>query len=406
MALSNTAILNLAPKTARYEVLDGDGLYIRVMPTGSKSWVLRYMVDNKAKRMTLGQYPGVSAAEARQKALDAKKQLQRGVDPVEQRKRQEDANRQAPDFAFMLEEFWEKELKASPSGKERRRLIEKDALPFLGGKKVAEITRRDVVLLVDKVRDRAPVAANRMQGALVRLFNFAAERGVIDFSPLVGLRKKSEAPRQRVLSVEEMKLFWAMTEAESQTMNTFTSTKLALRLVLLTGQRPGEVAGMTWDEIDGDTWNIPAARRKGRTAQIVPLSNLALEIINEARLISGQSKYVFQSPQGNADRPMERLSLSRAVSRHLQECGFQEVWTPHDLRRTVRTGLAELGVDDMVAEQVLGHKIPGIMGVYNQHSYASEKRAALGKWERHIKRIVGIEVEENGKVIQLRRAVG
>jgi integrase len=162
---------------------------------------------------------------------------------------------------------------------------------------------------------------------------------------------------------------------------------------------------MTWDEINGDTWNIPAARRKGRTAHSVPLCSLALEILNEARLISGQSVFVFQSPQGGADRPTERLSLSRAVSRHLQECGFNEAWTPHDLRRTVRTGLAELGIGDLVAEQVLGHKIGGIMGVYNQHSYATEKRQALEKWERHIRRIVGIEVEE-GKVIPLRRAVG
>lgn len=404
MALSDLAIRNLAPKSARYEVLDGDGLYVRVMPTGSKSWVYRYMVDGKAKRMTLGQYPGVSATEARKKAATAKEERQRGIDPVEEKLHQDDVKRQAPDFNFMLEEFWEKELKSSPSGKERRRLIEKDAVPVLGEKKVASITRRDVVLLIDKVRDRAPVAANRLQGALVRLFNFAAERGVIDFSPLVGLRKKSEAPRQRVLSHDEIKLFWNMTDAENMAMDAFLLTKLALRIVFLTGQRPGEVAGMTWGEIKGDEWNIPAGRRKKKIAQSVPLCPLALNILEEARLLSSDSNYVFQSPQGEADRPTERLSLSRAVSRHLEACGFQERWTPHDLRRTVRTGLAELGIDDMVAEQVLGHKIPGIMGVYNQHSYDKEKRAALEKWERHIRRIVGLEIEE-GKVIPIRRAV-
>lgn len=403
MALSDLAIRNLAAKAARYEVLDGDGLYIRVMPTGSKSWVLRYMVGNKARRMTLGQYPGVSAAQARQKALDAKKDLQRGVDPVEQRKRQEDAVRQAPDFAFMLAEFWEKELQFSPSGKERRRLIDKDALPVLGGKKVAEITRRDVVLLVDKVRERAPVAANRLQGALVRLFNFAAERGVIDFSPLTGLRKKSEAPRQRILSAEEIKLFWTMTDAANTTMDAFLSTKLALRFILITGQRPGEVVGMTWAEIDGTTWNIPAERRKGRVAQSVPLCSLALEILNGARPLSGQSAFVFQSPQGGTDRPTERLSLSRAVSRHIQVCGFQEGWTPHDLRRTCRTGLAMLGIIDVVAEQVLGHKLGGIVGTYNVHGYDAEKRVALEKWEKYVRRVVGLDVEQSGKVIPLRR---
>ncbi len=92
--------------------------------------------------------------------------------------------------------------------------------------------------------------------------------------------------------------------------------------------------------------------------------------------------------------------------RHWNEFGINAAFTPHDLRRTCRTGLAEIGIDDVVAERVLGHKLVGILGTYNVHAYDTEKRAALEKWERHIRRIVGIEVEESGKVIPLRRAVG
>ena len=402
MPLSDFAIRNLTPKPARYEVCDGDGLYVRVTPTGSKSWVYRYMLGGKARRMTLGQYPGLSGATAREKAREAEKCIQRGEDPIEIKKQQDEAAKQAPNFAALLEEFWQLELRHTPSGKERRRLVEKDAIPSVGQKKIAEITRRDIVLLIDKVRGRAPVTANRLQGVLVRMFNFAAERGVIDFSPLTGLRKKSEVPRQRVLHADEIKLFWNMTDPKKSMMDTFLSTKLALRTILLTGQRPGEVAGMRWDELDGETWNIPAERRKKRVAQSVPLCPLAIETLEMARPVSGNSIYVFQSP--HATGSIERLSLSRAVSRHFAECGFQEKWTPHDLRRTVRTGLAALGVDSMVAERVLGHIIQGIVGVYDQHSYDREKRLALGKWDDYLRQILGLRIPEHSfKIKQLRR---
>ncbi len=416
MALSDLAISNLSPKPERYEVHDGGGLYIRIMPKPKgekkrkgicvKSWVLRYMVAGKARRMTLGQYPGVSAADARQKALDAKKELQRGIDPIEQRKQQEAAKIQAPDLATFFDEYWRVELQASPSGKERRRLFDKDILPRLGGKKIAKITLRDVVLVLTDVRERAPAVANRLQGVLVRLFNFAAEHGVIDFSPLTGLKKKAEPPRKRVLTGEEIKLFWEVTDTTNGSFGAHPFAGIILRLILLTGQRPGEVMGMKWEEIHGDTWNIPGARRKGNFDQSITLGRLALETIEPCRLISGDSPFVFQSPIGTEERPFEIRSLSRSVARNLKKCGFNERWTPHDLRRTCRTGLADLGISDMVAEQVLGHKMPGIMGVYNQHSYANEKRAALKRWEWRIRRIVGITKPKAGKVIPIRRAAG
>ena len=404
MTLSDLQIKKLAPKKARFEISDGKGLSLRIMPTGTKTWVYRYMIEGTARRMTLGTYPAISLSEVREKHSKAMQEVERGIDPGHKKHAEKTARKAAPTVADLLEEFWEKELGQKKSGKEQKRLMIKDALPAWGSRKVGTITRRDAVLLVDDVRERAPITANRLQGVLVRMFNFAAERGILEHSPLAGMRKKPEQARKRVLTDEELRLLWATLDLDNKAMDIYRVSKLALKMILLTGQRPGEVCGMTWDEIDLEGfWNIPAERRKGRVAQRVPLSGMTLEIIEQARTYSGESRFVFTSSHKD-NEPMTSHALSKALLRHWQEIGFKESFTPHDLRRTLRTRLAEIGVDDVVAERVLGHKLQGIMAVYNRHSYDTEKRQALDKWARKLRQVVGIEEPESGKVIELRRS--
>jgi len=403
MALSDLHIKKLVPRGERFEISDGKGLSIRVMPTGTKTWVFRYMVDGTARRMTLGTYPTIPLSEARELHAKAMQEVERGIDPGVKQKEANAHRKAAPTVADLLEEFWDMELKHKISGKERKRLIAKDALPAWGGRKAATITRRDAVLLVDNVRDRAPITANRLQGVLVRMFNFAAERGILEHSPLAGMRKKAEQTRQRVLTDEEIKLLWAALDLDNMTMDIYRVSKLALKMILLTGQRPGEVCGMTWDEIDNEGfWNIPAERRKGKVAQRVPLTGMALEIIEQARTYSRENRFVFTSSHID-NGPMTSHALSKAILRHWQELGFSEKWTPHDLRRTLRTRLAEIGIDDVVAERVLGHKLQGIMAVYNRHGYDNEKRQALEQWAKKLRQIAGIEEPEQGKIIEMRR---
>ena len=263
-----------------------------------------------------------------------------------------------------------------------------------------DITRRDAVLLLDKVRERAPVGANRLQGVMVRMFNFAAERGIVDHSPLVGMRRAPEKPRSRVLSDKEIKLFWAATNIENTAVDVYRLSKLALRLILLTGQRPGEVSGLAWEEIDeaAKVWTIPSERRKGRIEHRVPLCHMALETIQAAQVYSEDSPFVFRSSH-KRKQPLGRLTLSNAIRRHWGEIGFKEAFTPHDLRRTLRTRLAELGIEDVVAERVLGHKLQGLLAVYNLHSYDKEKRQALTAWESRLRGILGLEPKADGKII-------
>jgi len=423
MALTDLQIRRLKPRRGRFEVSDGNGLSLRVMPTGLKSYDFRYQFDGRPRRMTLGIYrtsptgpeyhqatpvdklPFLTLTEARARCAEAKEKVQRGIDPGVERQVARKARKAAPTVEEIIGEFWAVELQAKKSGAETQRLLAKDVLPAWGNCKVADIKKRDIVLLLDRIKDRAPVLANRVHGALTRLFNFAAERGVIDDSPCTRIRKAAEQSRSRVLNDDEIRLLWAALDLDNGTVDIYRVSKLALKAILLTGQRPGEVCGMTWTEIDGTgVWNIPAERMKNGEPHRVPLASMALEIIEAARPYSGGSRFVFQSSH-RKDQPIIRQSLTRAINRHWQEIGFKEAFTPHDLRRTVRTRLAELGVADIIAERVLGHKLQGVLGIYNRHSYDLEKRQALELWERRLRGILGLsDASKNVILFKVRHA--
>jgi integrase len=400
MGLTDLMIRKLAPKNKRYEVSDGKGLAIRVMPTGAKSWIFRYNFEGVPRRMTLGGYPGVTLAQAREKHGAAMIDIQNGIDPGQQLQLAKAKRKAAPTFKDLLDEYWELELGKTPTGKERRRLVTKDAIPVWGKRKVVDITRRDAVLLLDNVRKRAPITANRLQGVLVRMFYFASERGIIEHSPLTGMRRQKEEPRSRVLSNDEINKLWTALDLENKDIDIYRVTKLALKMILLTGQRPGEIAGMKWSEIDDDnnTWTIPANRRKNSETQLVPLCNMALDVIEQARAYSSDGDHVFRSSH-KPDKPISRQAMAKAINRHWSEMEIEEAFTPHDLRRTLRTRLTEIGVKDIVAEKVLGHKLQGIIAVYNQYSYDSEKRQALIRWEHRLSELLGNQKTSN-KVIQ------
>ena len=403
MALTDLKVKKLVPRDKRYEVLDGKGLSIRVMPTSSKSWVFRYMIDGRARRMTLGAYPTLSLSEVRELHAKAMQDIERGIDPSIKQMEAKAERKTAPTFTDLIKELWSMELKHQKSGVERKRLLEKDIVPDWGKRKVVDIKRRDIVLLLDRVRERAPITANRLHGALSRLFNFAAERGIIEDSPCTRIKKPPEKGRSRVLTDSEIKLLWKALDIDNTEIDIYRISKLALKMVLLTGQRPGEVCGMAWNEIDNeDFWNIPAERMKGKEPNRVPLTNMALNVIEQARLYSGGKSFVFASSH-KSDSPVSTQALAKAILRHREEMGFKERFTPHDLRRTLRTRLAELGIDDVVAERVLGHKLQGIMAIYNRHGYDNEKRQALERWENKLRQIIGIAESETSKIIEMRR---
>lgn len=407
MALNDLQLKNLKPKSKRFVVLDSAGLYIQVYPSGVKSWLYRYNFEGRARKLNLGQYPAVPLSEARQKAAEAAQKVKKGIDPGEEKQLEKVKFKATPTFPELVDEFWSRELKDKKSGPQTHRLLNYDCVPAWKHKRVESITRRDIVILLDKIRDRSPVVANRVHGSLSRIFNFAAERGIIDDSPCTRIRKNKEKSRSRILSNHEIKELWESLEDPKQWD---LSTRLALKFLLITGQRPGEVAGARWDEIQGEVWTIPAERMKNKEQHSVPLTSLAMDVLDATREYT-DSEFIFPSSKGKGH--VARLSLSRAIRRRLgadqsekkgnyrrRQRLNMDPFTPHDLRRTVRSKLAELGVDDVVAERVLSHRLKGILAVYNRYDYMKEKRQALQKWERHLRFLVGLPVPE-GRVIHL-----
>ena len=365
-------------------------------------YVIRFGVDGKRFEDACGwASEGWTVAKVEQRRNELRESAKAGG-PATMREMREQVKAKSaalPSFRDILAELWERELKHKRSGKDTLRLLKKDCLPAWGERKVETITRRDIVLLLDEIEQRAPITRNRVHGALTRLFNFAAERGAIDDSPCNRIRKLPEKGRARVLDNEEIKLLWEALDPEKvQPMDAYRLTKLALRLILITGQRPGEVAGMTWEEVEGETWNIPASRMKNREPHSVPLTALALETIEHAGVLSGDTPYVFRSTHRKG--PMSAHALSRAIRSHWEGIGITESFVPHDLRRTMRTRLAEIGIDDVVAERCVGHRLQGVLGIYNRHDYAKEKRQALEAWERCLRQIVGL-AEQEEKIVEM-----
>jgi integrase len=395
----------LGKKGKRYEILDGGGLYVRVAPSGLKTWVFRYQYDGRPRRMTLGKWPGLGVSSAREKYSQALQDVQNGIDPGRKAQEAKAALKAAPTFSDLLDEHWKIELKHKKSGLQTKKLIEKNVIPSWGKWKVADIKRRHIVILLDKIAERAPVGRNRVHGALSRIFNFAAERGVIDDSPCTRIKKLPEKGRDRVLTDDEIKSLWAALDLENKKIDIYKPTKLALKLILLTGQRPGEVCGMQWAEVDETVWTIPPERRKTADENRVPILPMAKAVIEQAKVFSVDCDHVFRSSY-KPEKPMTRHALTRAVSRHWSEMKIEEKFTPHDLRRTLRTRLAELKIDDIVAEKILGHKLQGILGIYNRYGYDDEKREALKLWEAKLTAIITgqhSEEKEPNNVLQFAR---
>lgn len=379
------------------------GLGIRIGK--KKSWFFKYYFEGRTRRLTLGEFPALSLENARLKAQEATVSVQNNIDPGVTHQQKKQKYSKTPTIEKLIQELYDKKLSGLKSGNNTKRLLEKDLKPWKD-RKVSTIETRDVSLLLDRVAERAPITRNRLHTAMNKLFNFAATRGIINISPCTGIEREEEETRDRFLKDEEIILLWHALDLENRKpFDAYLLTKLALKMILLTGQRPGEVAGMELKEIrereDGTWWEIPAERMKGKKAKPhdVPLSPLVVEIIEQAKFYSGKSRFVFRSNlKKNKHLPVR--AISRAVVRHLDDLKIEK-FTPHDLRRTCRTGLADLKVSDIVAEKILSHKLQGVLGVYNRAAYKPERRAALILWENHILDLVNPEPKAGKEIIDL-----
>jgi len=256
------------------------------------------------------------------------------------------------------------------------------------------------VLLIDRITARGSlVMANRIRDLANQAFSFAVERDLIENNPFAGIKKPGgkEEAKERALNADELRTFWQALKSPKTRMSEIVRS--ALRLTLTTAQRPGEIIGARWDEFDlaaeAPLWRIPAERSKNGKAHEVPLSDLAIEILEQMREQAGDDERPCIAPSHMsklaADEPLSYRALSRALRNNHDKDGKLfglSAFTPHDLRRSAATQMTLLGIPRLHVAKVLGHADDSITSVYDRSTYAGEKRVALQRWADQLRAIV------------------
>lgn len=396
--LTEATLKSLKPGPTRREVADGHtrGLYLVLQPSGAASWAVRYRdLAGKGVKFTIGSYPAIRLPDARKLASEALTKVARGENPAAaKRKAREAAKAEARRETDLVENvvalFVERHAKVrTRDWRETERLLLKNVVPIWKGRRLGEIGRADVHSLLEKILDRgAPVSANRTFTQLRRMCRFAIERGIIDRSPCEGLSLPSaEKPRDRVLSDDELGLLWKAAEGLGYPFGPI------VQLLALTGQRKSEIAEGRWSEIDLDAglWSLPASRVKNKRAHGVPLSPQATAILHTLPRIE-KCELIFTTTSETAVSGFSRAK--KALDEAIAEMNGGEAiadWTIYDIRRSVASGLARIGVDLVVIERTLNHvsgSFAGIVETYQRHKFKSQMRDALERWARHVECIV------------------
>ena len=396
--LTALALEKLQPGAARREVPDGKvrGLHFVLQPTGRGSWAYRYRnAAGKPAKLTIGKYPDLSLDKARRAAELAAAKVAEGQDPAVERAAEKSLARKPKDHELVekvVERFLDRHARPKTreaTYRETKRILEKEIVERWRGKPMLVITRADIHALLDEIVDRgSPVAANRSLGAIRPLFRWAVERDIIKTSPCEGVRPPAPPKeRDRFLSDQELRTVW---RAAGKLGYPFGPV---VQLLVLLGQRRDEVAGMTWAELDLEAglWTLPPDRVKNAKGHVVPLLGMAREILASLPRIASEAGFVF-TRTGKTHVVGFGKAKERLDSLITEAGGSLLPWVLHDLRRTMATGCAGLGVAPQVVEAILNHRsgtIRGVAAVYNRYDHAAEKRAALEHWGRHVAALLG-----------------
>ncbi|MBF0358849.1 MAG: tyrosine-type recombinase/integrase [Magnetococcales bacterium] len=388
MKFTDMVVKKLKPKESRFEVLETNrpGFGLRITPKGTKTFIFVYQFKGKNRRMSLGKYPAMKLTEAHQKHADARQLLGQGIDPGEKEQAEKEKIRSAPTVIYLVNEYIERWAKPrKKTWKEDQRMLNLDVVSRWGDMKAMDVTKKHILRMLDELLERgATTTANRTFAVTRKLFNWAVERGELDFSPCTGVRAPAkETPRERILSEEEIKSFWDGLENANMT----DSMKLVFKLQLLTAQRKGEVVGTPWTEIDFDKkeWLIPAERTKNGVATLIPLSESAIDHLGAIKVESKGSEWLF--PSGRTQTHIIETSADHAIRNNLQHFNCEQ-FTPHDLRRTAASHMTALGVSRLVVSKILNHVDRSVTAIYDRHSYDKEKREALDAWAKKLNEIV------------------
>jgi integrase len=377
------------PATGRLIITDTvvSGLSLRINPASTKNpdglryWLFRYRPRQQAQRSSvLGPYPALSLADARRRASDIANAANKGIDLLAEEERQTEERRKAEARARTVRDVGDDYLahvKALKSYRDIKGRFHNHIFPALGHRLIGEIRQADIVELLDKLQHDHGLhhMTNRVRETLICLFGYAIERQLVEMNPAATTkRRKVEQPRERILLRDEIRTLWQALDRIPEPGRSY------VRTLMLTGCRREEARALRWAELDleGRLWSLPSQRTKAARAHEIPLSELAAEIMaSQPR----RGPFVFTI---DGKRPMTVHQIKGRLDR---ETGIKN-WRLHDLRRTLRSGLAELGVRYEIAERVIGHAMPQLERTYNVFAYREEKRSALEQWARHLVVIV------------------
>jgi len=390
------------------------GLYLIVEPSGTKTFRLRYKVAGKEHVYTLGTFgdadePGRITIEiARALAANWQARIRVGDYPHAVLARERAERRDAPTLTDLAERFRVKYLNQHTRRADARMVtFNKHVLPELGAMKLRDIRRRDLNAVLDDVTTKGhTVAAYGLARLLGQMFRFAVDEELLEASPAERLRKGKPADiRDRVLSDDELRALWTALDRGDIPMS--AAIRVALRLLLLTGARAGELCAARWSDVrlDGDMpqWTIPRTATKTSMPHTIPLGPSAVQLFKRLHALTGDTPFVL--PAGDRLMSTKRMKPRKhapsasldphAIAVALRRC-FRDDKLPgvqpfgaHDLRRTMRTGLVRLGHSTELAERVIGHKPRSILvQTYDQYDRMPERRRALLDWDAEVRRIL------------------
>ncbi|WP_299765169.1 site-specific integrase [uncultured Dokdonia sp.] len=397
---TDVTIRHLKPtsKKMEYSCEGLEGFKIRVLPSGTKTWLYTYTFSNKRRKMSLGRYPKVSLSQAMILYQQALEKVENGVDPLGERQKEKQKDFDAMTVARLVElylEFCEKSGKQSYHNE--RKCFKKDLLPYLGKVNIKEVEPKHLSKIFHRitVERNAPSMAKHLYSYTRRLFNFAADMGLMRRrdNPCLDIKLSvKNNKRSRHLNPKEIYLFWYGLDHIKMS----PVTRLALRFMLVTVARGGEVRQMKWSDIDFQEciWTLP--KTKNGHLHRIYLGEEAFKILDEVSQYSDGKGYVFGSAGSYARtgkvmndlKPLSGRTLCQPIKRHFEVFGIEKPFIPHDLRRTGATIIAGLfGRQDLV-KLCLNHVRGDVTAIYDQYTYGAEKKRAMEALNKAIRRII------------------
>jgi integrase len=403
MPLTDTAIKKIKPGDKPVKLSDGKGLYLMVNPVGSKLWRWKYRFLGKEKVMSLGAYPDVSLAQARDGMGAARKLLASGTDPMAKRASDKVAQQASAENSFqsVALRWWEHwhGAKSARHADDVMRRLKADVFPAIGARPVAEIHAHELVTMVQTISKRGALdIAKRALQTSGQVFRFAVAHGIAQRNPASDIKPSDVLPSRKAgnyarISAKELPELLRRIDGYTGA----AVTRLAMKLMTLTFVRTSELIGAQWNEFDleGGRWDIPASRMKMKTPHIVPLSTQAVSVLQTLQLVSGRSDLLFPGER-DQKRPMSNNTILGALDR----MGYKGRMTGHGFRGVASTLLHEMGFDHAHIELQLAHQERNqVSAAYNHATYLNQRSMMMQRWGDYLDSCV------TGKVLPFQRAI-